>query len=431
VKTRKQDPPEPLRHLAGHMVGARGPRRLAALTLIVLAGVVLGACGSNGGSASKATASTPVHSNPAKGSSVVVGLVNPEGGDASFPEFREGAQAAIEYVNNEVGGLDGHRISVQMCRSDGTPQQAIRCANDLVRAHPVAVIAGEDRSADSAFPIYQRAGVPYVSPWPVTNQQFVSPVAVSLNPGIAGVLAALAQYIHGTLHGKSAVTATEQGLPKAIADQFIGKPLNAAGVSSDYVYYSTDNPDLTATFAAVAQRKPDVLIADFDNNQQCVPAMNAARQVGATFKVIQIRCNDDSVFKAAGSIANGELFYSYLDSAFGVQSADFAVFRHVMETYSPSKSMGIQAAAAASSVLTLKRVLDRLHPAQLDAPAVLRAFNGSAGLRMFMGAPLTCGVVKVYPRLCTLAIRVFTAQDGQKKLLTGWFDGRQYLPTTS
>src|ERR1700689_1247497 len=64
---------------------------------------------SSGGSSSSALGSP----KPAKGSPVVFGMINIESNpQASFPEIREAAQAAVKYVNAYGGGLDGHPIKL-------------------------------------------------------------------------------------------------------------------------------------------------------------------------------------------------------------------------------------------------------------------------------------------------------------------------------
>src|ERR1700756_623684 len=58
----------------------------------------------------------------ATGTPVRVGLINDEGGTASsWPEIRIGAQAAIEYANQYLGGIAGRPVQLDTCESRGTP----------------------------------------------------------------------------------------------------------------------------------------------------------------------------------------------------------------------------------------------------------------------------------------------------------------------
>jgi branched-chain amino acid transport system substrate-binding protein len=405
---------------------ARRRRMLVALALVSLSGFGMAGCGGDDGDdeSSKTTPEAVAKQNPATGSEVVLGVLENE----EQPEFTEGVRTAVDYLNREARGLLGHRIAVRACTTNQTPQQSIQCANELVRADSVAVILGEDRSADSAFPVYERAGVPVVTPRVVTNQELVNPVAVSLSPGIPGLVATIADYTRTELQGKGVVTAIAQGVPKDLLDQLVGGPLGAAGLDSNYVFFAHDNPNFSATFASAAQKQPDLVIADIDNNTECVPAMQALRDTGTSFKVFHVWCSDDSVLEAAGPLAEGQLFYGPLDSIAGVDSADAKTFEHIVDAYASGKSPSYNFAVAASTVITVGRVLEKQGGSSVTPKAILAAFEKSNGTKIFMGPPLECGKAKAFPRVCTLASRIFTVEDGEKKALTGYVSAPQYLP---
>jgi branched-chain amino acid transport system substrate-binding protein len=76
----------------------------------------------------------------ATGTPYVFGMINDETGAVTFPEARQGAIAAANYVNNYLGGINGHPIVIDNCTGDGTPATAARCANQLVAKHPIAIL---------------------------------------------------------------------------------------------------------------------------------------------------------------------------------------------------------------------------------------------------------------------------------------------------
>ena len=57
----------------------------------------------------------------ATGSPYVFGMINDETGAVTFPEARQGSIAAVDYVNNYLGGINGHPIVIDECTGDGTP----------------------------------------------------------------------------------------------------------------------------------------------------------------------------------------------------------------------------------------------------------------------------------------------------------------------
>ena len=52
-----------------------------------------------------------------------------------FPDYSAGIEAAVEYANAELNGLEGRDIEVQVCTIDyNTPDDTQRCANELAAA---------------------------------------------------------------------------------------------------------------------------------------------------------------------------------------------------------------------------------------------------------------------------------------------------------
>src|SRR5258708_16011414 len=138
-------------------VGRRTPRWMA---LILAAVVVLAACSSSGSKATSTTAgggggatTTSAVSNgyglaytggtAGKADStkapVVIGYVNEEGGVPAFPEATQGIDAAVTYVNAELGGIQGHPVQLEKCarqvEADGQ-----RCGTQFANDNKVQLV---------------------------------------------------------------------------------------------------------------------------------------------------------------------------------------------------------------------------------------------------------------------------------------------------
>ncbi len=405
----------------------RLPLFIALIALGLAGALFLAACGSGGNSSSDASGTTsPVEASaPAAGSPITVGVVAAE----DEPEVIDAFEATIKYLNKEGGGLLDHKLEVKSCDIDGTPERSIACANEMVSAEAQAVVLGEDRSADSAFPIYEKAGVAVLTGRPVTAQELESPVAISLTPGIPGILADVAGFISHTLKGKDVVTMVPEGLPSAVLDAYVGQPLEAAGLTSNYVFFPTRNPNFSSILAAAEEQEPDVVLEEIDENPLCVPAMRAAKELESTFITFEFGCNEDEVLNAAGSFAEGVYFYGFLDVNMGIESPATELFEYIMNTYSETRSLGYPAATTSSAVMTLANVLEeRAKGDQVTSKSILSAFSNSAGLKIFMGPKLTCGQAKAFPSICALDIRVFQFEGGEKNVLTPYFSYPAYVP---
>ena len=168
-------------------------RWLGTAAAVVASGLLAAACGSSSssttsssGGSSGATSATSATTTTAAGSSAfgtpkkatgspyVFGMINDETGQVTFPEARQGAIAAMQYVNNYLGGINGHPIVIDSCIGDGTPAGAGRCATELVAKHPLAILGAADVGAPASIPIYAHANLAYIGGIPFTPVPFVA-----------------------------------------------------------------------------------------------------------------------------------------------------------------------------------------------------------------------------------------------------------------
>ncbi len=87
------------------------------------------------------------------------GFHNLEGGALSLPEIRHGFEEGIKYVNEELGGINGHPIEIESCNTDLTPESSVNCANQFVEAGVAVAVQGVDAAGDAALPVLSQAGI--------------------------------------------------------------------------------------------------------------------------------------------------------------------------------------------------------------------------------------------------------------------------------
>ena len=64
-----------------------------------------------------------------------VGLLNQENSPAgSFPEARAAVEAAVRWVNEELGGVNGRPVELEVCVTDFTVERSQACAQQMVMA---------------------------------------------------------------------------------------------------------------------------------------------------------------------------------------------------------------------------------------------------------------------------------------------------------
>src|SRR3954454_2211177 len=70
---------------------------------------------------------------------VVIGYVNQEGGVPAFPEATAGTKAAVEYVNTELGGIDGHPLELKTCLVQAA-EDGQKCGTEMVNDPNVKLV---------------------------------------------------------------------------------------------------------------------------------------------------------------------------------------------------------------------------------------------------------------------------------------------------
>ncbi|MFJ8816351.1 ABC transporter substrate-binding protein [Amycolatopsis thermoflava] len=131
--------------------------------LLATAALVLSGCGSDGPDAADPAAIEQALGAPDKaaGSPVLLGLISDGKGSAvdQTAEIR-GAQAAVGYANDYLGGLGGRPIELKVCETRNSPAQATDCANQMVSAGVSGVLAGTLAEADQVIAVLSAAKVP-------------------------------------------------------------------------------------------------------------------------------------------------------------------------------------------------------------------------------------------------------------------------------
>lgn len=141
----------------------------------------------------------------ATGDPVVIGFQNPEGDpNGSFPEYTLAAQAAVKYINEELGGIGGditkgkagRPIELAVCKMAIAPAESLRCANEIAAKKPFAVISSLNFFGNH-FDIYKQANIPVLVGTPITPLDFTSPgvYAVGGGGGCLGVHTGLIDFM--------------------------------------------------------------------------------------------------------------------------------------------------------------------------------------------------------------------------------------------
>src|SRR6202453_1948389 len=282
-------------------------RPIGAAAIAVLALTAAGCSSSSSGSSSAPASSTPPASaaasaagsataaassvfgtpHKATGTPYVFGMINDETGAVTFPEARQGSIAAVDYVNNYLDGINGHPIQIDSCIGDGTPATAARCANQLVAAHPIAILGAADSGAPASIPIYAHANLAYLGGIPFTPVPETASNSIQFWSVSVGDNAAAAVYAGKTLGLKSvALIYFSNAQGESLLPQ-ITPVFKAAGVTTvKDIPLSPTSPDPSPQAALVEGSGAQLAYVDIPNG--CGNVLKGLKSVGFSGKLMGI-----------------------------------------------------------------------------------------------------------------------------------------------
>jgi branched-chain amino acid transport system substrate-binding protein len=377
------------------------PYRWLSLTgaaVLVLTAAACSSSGSSGSSSSTtpasssttAAASSSVFGTPKKatGTPYVFGMINDETGAVTFPEARQGAIAAVDYVNNYLDGINGHPIQIDACTGDGTPATAARCANQLVAAHPLAILGAADVGAPASIPVYEHANLAYLGGIPFTPVPETAPNSIQFWSVSVGDNAAAAVYAGKTLGLKSvALIYFSNAQGESIIPQ-ITPVFKAAGVTTIHLIpLSPTSPDPSPQAALVESSGAQLAYVDVPNG--CGNVLKALKAVGFTGKIMGIDpCSAPPVIAAAAGGAEG----MYIASPFMLQngtSQQAQLFEAAMKKWAaPGTLVDSISTAGFATVMNVQQVLSTITGTPTTS-SILAAFKSGTHPN-FLSHPYTC-----------------------------------------
>jgi branched-chain amino acid transport system substrate-binding protein len=340
-------------------------RRRSALLLFVAATMVAAACGSSGTSSSPSTTSKTstgpagdVLGTPkaASGEPVVIGYSYDGATDAADnSDELIGAKAAVEYVNQYMGGIGGHPIKLDICSTNLDPAKATACVTQFVTNDVAAVIAANGGQAAIEFPPIAKQNIPVMLSSSLIEPLLNDPNVFVINSGrvlsFAGPakLAADAGAKHATLFVIDLPAAAEP-LKKGAPGYY-----KAAGVDLDVVLVPIDTADFSPQVQAAMTKDPGQFYL-VGTSQFCSRAINAIEAAGFKGQILGLHFCFDANSKKTVTRLKGIKEISA--NSYDHEDAEYKLYAAIMAKFA-SKEVLIDGGAPASSGYSIVMALAR------------------------------------------------------------------------
>jgi len=244
--------------------------------VLTAAALVVSGCSSSGGTKNSGGNSTPPaggSSSPAgstaaapKGSPIKIGVIaSLSGAQASSSNQSETvAPAWADYVNKQLGGINGHPVQVIVKDDAGQPTTAASAVNELINQKVVAILVGSDNLVPAFDAAAQKAGVPLVSGTANAADWYTKPLMYPTVTDVASGL--IGQMIVAKQFGKATKFADLYCAEVAACSQ-ANAPLKATagkmGVKFTALAVSATATSYTAQCLALKQQKVDYAQLNF------------------------------------------------------------------------------------------------------------------------------------------------------------------------
>ncbi len=360
-----------------------------------------------------------------KKSKIYIGWVNQEGGQVVIGGLATaGAQLAVKYVNDQLGGIDGHPVALVTCFIKSNEEEGTTCGQKLVNDKRISVIAtGAVATGAQSFFATVRGAKPVVTGVGVTPVDGAQKNAIVLFGDAGHILLPFGTYAKNVLHAKTAAVVYPQAAGITEAALAIAAGLRKAGITVKAVGYTQGQTDLTAPLTAAGATTAD-FVAPYGSASDCANQAKALQQLGITDsrKIMTAPlCLSPQVSAALGDWPIWT--YAIASSLYGDPTdKGMPAYQRVIKKYKAEKNAPDPwHIVAFGQLLTTVRFLnevgaDKITPARVLARA--KAFHGPLAL----GSPkLQCGKYKTAPGICNDMFQAFTYQGKFAfKRASGW-----------
>lgn len=368
--------------------------------------------------------SAPAGSNVATGSPIKIGAMAPSNGATAFPEVEYGVKAAEWYINNEMGGIDGHKLEVDLCQGDGSPETAVACANGFVSSSYPVVLDAYDFSFGGARPILIEAGIPFVGSvsGDSTNETVDYPHGFYWTGPLAITAAGVANMWDASGTTKANLAVADAPAAHTYVDSTFLPLSDARGVDSAVQWVDETKANWNAIAAAEMEGDPDMTGSISLSEDGCTALFTALRQQGWTGDIFVGSCTkyvDEMDPKdSAGTMTIPRTWlYQGKDNAPAEVADQLEDFATAMDAVGHGEALEARAIYAFAGLVTLAEVLQTVD-GDITPKSVTTAITSVKDKQMFLGPKITCDGQQWpgRPTACSKQSIFFTVQeDGSYK----------------
>jgi len=325
---------------------------------------------------------------------VTVGLVYQEGGTPSFPEMGATADATVKFINEHLGGIDGHPLALKKCTMQ-SEEDGQKCGAELVDADVPIVSQGLAVIGNASLYKTFANKFPTLIGSTSTPADSTAPGVYSLSGGGLAVIYAMAQDAKNLNAGNVALVSVGNVGGKYTMEKIAVPALDRLGVKHGKTVYYADEattPDIVSAVQAAGGPDADAIFFDPSTPQQCVSLWDAMHQLGIDKPVIATPiCNADTFIEHTGGKPEGWRIWGFGTNPRVEDDPESKVFNNVMESYGAGEYRNIGfAPQEMRDILTIATLGNKIGYDQISGDAYKRAVLDFQGPAFMSPGPMHC-----------------------------------------
>ncbi|WP_458247001.1 ABC transporter substrate-binding protein [Streptomyces sp. MAI_2237] len=353
-----------------------------------------------------------------------LGWVNVEGGPGGSPEATLGAQAAVRYINDKLGGIGGHPLNLVVCTVVSAEEEGQKCGQQLLGDKTVSAIAvGNLYLGDSSFNSVVAGRKPVLVGVATGPSLATAKNTYSTFGDLPHIFGTWGTYARDVLKTKTAAVLHTNTPGDKIASSAAVKGLKAAGITVKSVGFDAQATDLIGPVTAAGANTADMVVP-ITTGSGCVGVAKALQQLGVKKLVVATPlCMSPDVAQGLGGDLPQWTYGIAQTLPTDTSALDSKAFLSASAQVGLNKATASQvfAPVAWSTVLTYAKVLnsvgaDKISPATVTAQ--LKKFTGPVAMG---AAEVKCGKYQDAPAVCNDQARFYAYKGkGRFQPLTDW-----------
>jgi branched-chain amino acid transport system substrate-binding protein len=367
----------------------------------------------------------------ASGDPITIGYVNSED---YFPENTIGLNAAIEFINNELGGAAGRPLQAVACKIS-VAEDGAKCGTEMANNPDVAmVLTGTILFGNKELYDALNGKKPVIIGNGVTSDDFTTPAGQAFTAGSPGVIPGMGGFIVQYLPEVKnvAILASNNPAGQAAADLLFKPVMEKNGIAVTYVGVddTATAADVQSALTAVGADKADAVVPLL-TIQQCINIYDAMKALDINPTVVttglcfgtpmtdHLKANGED-----GPVPDGWYFGGYGYSYFNpdVESGMATYVAKIQEYGVPAPGASTLeytgfAGPEFANVMTFAKFMNELGGAT-DYASIDGKIRGFTGPMMLQVGPLNCGKniilgLPIFVSVCGTQIGIQQFKDGE------------------